>query len=42
MFDDGQAYKESQYRDWLTNAGFVDIVRKPEAQGRSLMSARKA
>jgi len=42
VHDSGQAFKESQYRDWLTNAGFVDIARKPEAQGRSLMTARKA
>ncbi len=42
IFDEGQAYRESQYRDWLTNAGFVDIARKPESQGRSLITARKA
>ena len=42
IFDDGQAYRESQYRDWLTNAGFVEFARKPESQGRSLMTARKA
>ena len=41
-FDEGQAYKESQYREWLTNAGFVEITRKPESQGRSLITARKA
>ncbi len=42
VFDEGQAYRESQYRDWLTNAGFVEITRKPESQGRSLITARKA
>ncbi|MEE9291182.1 MAG: methyltransferase, partial [Alphaproteobacteria bacterium] len=42
FFDEGQAYKESQYRHWLTNAGFVEITRKPESQGRSLITARKA
>ena len=42
VFDDGETYRKAQYRDWLTNAGFIDIVRKPQAQGRSLMTARKA
>ena len=41
-FDDGEAYKEALYRSWLTDAGFVDITRSPEAQGRSLITARKA
>ncbi len=41
VFDDGQAYTESQYRDWLTDAGFVDIERKPAMLGTSLISARK-
>ncbi len=40
IFDEGQAYRESQYREWLTNAGFVDIDRKPELRGRSLVTAR--
>ncbi len=35
-------YKESEYRDWITNAGLVDIIRQPQVQGRSLMTARKA
>lgn len=42
IFDEGQAYKEKQYRDWLTKAGFVDVERKPESQGRSVITARKA
>lgn len=42
VFDDGQAYSESQYRGWLSDAGFTAISRRPEAQGRSLITARKA
>ena len=42
MFDDGQAYTESEYRNWLTQAGFVDVVREPSSMGNSLISARKA
>lgn len=41
-FENGEAYREARYRDWLTDAGFVEIVRRPEAQGRSLITARKA
>ncbi len=41
-FQDGEAYKEARYRHWLTNAGFVDIDCRPETQGRSLITARKA
>jgi hypothetical protein len=41
-FENGEAYREARYRDWLTSAGFADITRKPEAQGRSLIAARKA
>jgi len=41
-FDNGEAYREFRYREWLTGAGFVDITRSPEAQGRSLIVARKA
>lgn len=42
FFDDGQAYTESQYRGWLSEAGFTDIVRTPALAGNSLISARKA
>ena len=42
MFDDGEAYTESQYRDWLGEAGFVDIMRETFLQGMSLIIARKA
>lgn len=41
MFDDGQAYTESEYRRWLTEAGFADISREPYLMGNSLISARK-
>lgn len=41
-FDNGQAYTESQYRGWLNDAGFTDIVRTPFLAGNSLISARKA
>ena len=41
MFDDGQAYTESEYRSWLTDAGFTDISREPHLMGYSLISARK-
>jgi predicted O-methyltransferase YrrM len=27
IYDGGQAFTESEYREWLTNAGFVDIER---------------
>jgi SAM-dependent methyltransferase len=42
IFDNGEAYREALYRSWLTDAGFVDITRSPEAQGRSLITVRKA
>jgi ubiquinone/menaquinone biosynthesis C-methylase UbiE len=41
MFDDGQAYTESQYRDWLVEAGFTDVIRRPFLAGNSLISARR-
>jgi ubiquinone/menaquinone biosynthesis C-methylase UbiE len=42
IFDDGRAYTASQYQDWLSNAGFTDIVRTPFLAGNSLITARKA
>ena len=42
VFDDGEAYTQSQYRGWLTEAGFVDISCAPLVMGSSLISARKA
>jgi hypothetical protein len=44
IYDEGQAFTESEYRDWLTAAGFLDIhVQFGVApSGASFMSARKA
>ena len=41
FFDSGESYSESEYREWLTAAGFVDIERSLLADGGSLMTARK-
>ena len=41
-YDDGEAYSESQYRNWLNEAGFVNITHEPFLHGTSLISARKA
>ena len=41
MFDDGQAYTESEYLNWLTDAGFTDVSREPHMMGADLISARK-
>jgi SAM-dependent methyltransferase len=41
FFDSGESYTDSEHRDWLTAAGFVDIERFPLADGGSLMTARK-
>ena len=41
VFDDGRAYTESEYRGWLTDAGFTAVTRKQMPGGYSLMSARK-
>ena len=40
----GEAYTESEHRQWLTNAGFVEIERSNAliAEGSGLMMARKA
>lgn len=42
-YDDGESYTEQEYRDWLSEAGFVDIERAkfllPDGDG--LMTARK-
>ena len=42
QYDDGEAYTESEYRNWLGEAGFADIMREPFLQGMSLMLATKA
>ena len=41
MFDDGQAYAESEYRSWLMDAGFTEISREPDLLGNSLIAAQK-
>ena len=42
-FDAGESYTEGEHREWLSEAGFVDIERAktPLAQGLGLMTARK-
>ena len=42
IYDDGQAYIESEYRGWLREAGLVDIQRHELAGGYSIILARKA
>jgi len=39
----GQAYTEQEYRDWLTEAGFVDFERVPLPSNpkNSIITARK-
>jgi len=41
-YDHGQAYIESEYRAWLTEAGFEEIRREILPSASSLISARKA
>lgn len=41
MYDEGQAYTESEYRDWLSEAGFCGIDRIPLSSGNSIITARK-
>jgi SAM-dependent methyltransferase len=40
-YEDGQAYTESEYRDWLAEAGFEDIKRHVNPDGASIISAAK-
>jgi hypothetical protein len=42
IYDDGQAYTESEYRGWLNDAGLIDIERQPLAGGYSIVYGRKA
>ena len=39
--DQGQAYTEREYEDWLLEAGFGDCQRSVQANGVSIMTARK-
>ena len=41
LFDNGEAYTESEYRCWLESANFVDITREQLRDGGSIMTARK-
>ena len=41
VYDDGRAYTEGQYREWLTEAGFVDVERIAPPRGDSILVARK-
>jgi ubiquinone/menaquinone biosynthesis C-methylase UbiE len=41
MYDEGQAYTESEYKEWLTEAGFVDFKRVILPNSRSIVTARK-
>lgn len=42
LYEGGQPYTEQQHRQWLGDAGFVDITREMLPNGYSLLSARKA
>jgi hypothetical protein len=41
VYEEGQAYTESEYRGWLEDAGFVDIEIEYPSQGNAIMRARK-
>ena len=41
VYDDGQAYTESEYRSWFEDAGLTAIERKPVAGGYSILSGSK-
>jgi len=43
-FDAGESYTEKEYREWLSEAGFIDISRdrSPLPDGSGLMTARKS
>ena len=41
IYDGGQAYTEGEYRDWLTEAGFVGFERVVVPDGTSIITARK-
>ena len=41
VFVAGELYTESEHREWLTAAGFVDIDHSLLADGGSLITARK-
>jgi SAM-dependent methyltransferase len=41
VFPGGRAYTESEHREWLAEAGFVDVVREAHPDGRGSIRARK-
>ena len=41
IYDGGQSYTEGEYREWLTEAGFVDVERVVTSSGSSIVTARK-
>ena len=41
VYDHGQAYTESEYRAWMSEAGFLNIERFECPQGRSIMTAQR-
>ena len=41
IYDEGQAYTEAEYQDWITAAGFVDFKRDTLPDGLGLITAQK-
>lgn len=41
IYDGGQSYTEGEYRDWLTEAGLVDVERVVTSSRSSIVTARK-
>lgn len=41
VYENGQAYTESEYRDWMGEAGFVNIQRTIRPDGGSILTAQK-
>ena len=41
IYDEGQAYTEDEYHDWMTAAGFVDFKRDTLPDGLGIITAQK-
>jgi hypothetical protein len=41
IYDEGEAYTEQEYWDWLVEAGFMDFDRVTLPNGTSIIRARK-
>ena len=41
IYRGGRAYTESEYRDWLLQAGFAGVLRIRQSNGSSIITARK-